>query len=600
MTLPLPSGARTPDPTRPAADRERTRVRIARKWAYLICTNTYVPLVITELEKPLREMVDVMFAAMTSDPPDLDAAERVGSQLVELDCVDKSSLQCTIDVLSGPLVTDDDVAHLAPDRAHRLIGALAGGFAEALRKRTVSQQDSMCRALMDIARTATRTAEKRQAEFRAMSTELTLLRRQLSYQLLHDPLTGLPNRQFFTTRLEEVLNSGTPSTLYRIELNGFSVLDEGLGGSRTDTLLLALANRLRNVADAEGAMIARVARAGFAVLHEHPPEHERPPATPAELAGRLTEALAETTYIADLGLAVTPSIGVVRSPPHSANPVELMQAADVALRLASDQGPGQWRLLTPDEGAREQRSLQFAAAMPGAFETGELSVGYRLRIDLADEKPVGVDAYPLWEEAELAGEDCVVLAETTGLSPLVGRWLLRTAGEVLSTWHADLPLSVSLSPHQSAAPDLVDAVLGTLSDRSLPASRLRLAMPAPEVFDGRPQTLDNLTTLAKTGVRIAVHDFGGSPSELVRLPDLPLSAVSLAPRLVAQARAAARKPLVTKALTNLVALVHEAGVPVSVDDLRTEPELAWWREAGADTATGPLPRFRVNPEQSPG
>jgi len=588
VTRPLPTDAPVSTSLRAAADRERARVRVARKWAYLICTTTYVPILLADLEQPLREMVDRMFAALASEPLDLDAAEQVGIRLVEMDCVDRKSLQCTVDVLAGPLLTDEEVAHLAPERVPRLLGALAAGFAEAVRRRTVDQQDSMCRAVMEVARTATRTAEKRRAEFREMSTELTLLRRELSHQLLHDALTGLPNRQFFTTRLEEVLNSGCPTTLYRIELNGFSVLNAGLGGPPTDTLLTAIATRLRNAVADEGAMIARLDRAGFVVLHEHDPDSERRPATPDELAGRLTEALAETTYVADLGLAVTASIGVVRSPPHSANPVEFLQAADIALRLAKDQGPGQWRLLVPADSTRERRTLRFAAAMPGAFETGELSVGYRLRISLDDERSVGVDAFPKWDEAGLAGRECVALAERTGLSPQVGRWLLRTAGERLSTWHTDLPLSVSLSPNQSAAPDLVDSVLGTLSDGSLPTNRLRLAMPAAEVFDGRRQAMDNLTALAKAGVRTAVHDFSGNPSEVVRLPDLPLHEVSLAPRLVEQARATDRKPLVTKALTNLISLVHEAGATVSVDDLRTGPETGWWREAGADTATGPL------------
>jgi EAL domain-containing protein (putative c-di-GMP-specific phosphodiesterase class I) len=214
-----------------------------------------------------------------------------------------------------------------------------------------------------------------------------------------------------------------------------------------------------------------------------------------------------------------------------------------------------------------------------------------LRVDLVDTRPVGVDAYPKWDKVGLVGRECVALAERTGLSPQVGRWLLRTAGERLSTWHTDLPLSVSLSANQSAAPDLVDSVLGTLSDGSLPTNRLRLAMPATEVFDGRRQAMDNLTALAKAGVRTAVHDFGGNPSEVVRLPDLPLHEVSLAPRLVEQARTTSRTTLVTKALTNLISLVHEAGATVSVDDLRTEPETGWWRQAGADTATGP--RFPV-------
>jgi diguanylate cyclase (GGDEF)-like protein len=591
VTRALPSDAHAPDPLRPSADRERVRVKVARKWAYLLCTTTYVPLVLAELEPLLREMVDTLFAALASEPLDLDAAERVGIRLVELDCADRKSLQCTVDVLAGPLLTDEDVAHLAPERVPRLLGALAAGFTEAVRRRTVDQQESMCHAVMEVARTATRTAEKRRAEFREMSTELSLLRRQLGHQLLHDPLTGLPNRQFFTTRLEEVLNSGSPTTLYRIELNGFSVLNDGLGGPRTDTLLVAIATRLRNAVTDASAMIARVGGAGFSVLHESNPAG----ASPAEVVGRIIEALAETTYVADLGLALTASIGVVQSPPHSANPVEFMQAGDIALRIAKEQGPGQWRLHVPDDSTRERRSLRYAAAMPGAFETGELTVGYQLRVDLADERPVGVDAYPKWDETGLVGCECVVLAERTGLSPQIGRWLLRTAfeggwggGRGLSTWRTALPLSISLSPNQSASPDLVDSVLGTLSDGSLPTNRLRLAMPATEVFDGRPQTMANLTALAKAGVRTAVHDFGGNPSEVVRLPDLPLHDVSLAPRLVEQARTTSRKSLVTKALTNLISLIHEAAATVSVEDVRTRPEIDWWREAGVDTATGPL------------
>jgi predicted signal transduction protein with EAL and GGDEF domain len=279
---------------------------------------------------------------------------------------------------------------------------------------------------------------------------------------------------------------------------------------------------------------------------------------------------------------VTASIGVVASPPHGADPVELMQAANVALRLAKEQGPGRWRLLTPDEDT-DRRLLRSAAVMPGALETGQLSVGYRMRVGLADERPVGFDAYPRWRETGLDGEECLALAEQTGLSPRIGTWLLSTA---LTTWRNELPLSVRLSPNQSAAPDLVDTVLGTLADTSLRANRLQLAMPATEVFAGRPQAVDNLTTLAEAGVRTAVHDFEGSPGDVVRLADLPLRMVSLTPRLVTLARTAG--PLMTRALTGVTALVHEAGATVSVDDVRTAHEAAWWRGAGADSATGPL------------
>ena len=585
MTRPLPNDASVPaSPPRTAAERERARVKVARKWAYLISTTTYVPLVHTDLERPLLEIVEELFTALAADPLDLEVADRAGARLVELNCVDKSSLQCTIDVLAGPLLTDPDVAHVSPEQAARLLGALAAGFATALRQRTVEQQDSMCRALMEVARKAMRAAETRQSEFGEMSTELSLLQRQLSHQLLHDALTGLPNRQFFTTRLEEVLNSGSPTTLYRIELNGFAVLNDGLGGPPTDTMLIAVASRLRSAVAGEPAMLARFDRASFAVLHEHAPNGP----TPTEIVDRITLSLAGITYVSGLGLAMTANIGVVQSPPHGSDPVEFLQTADVALRLAKEQGPGHWRMVTPDEGTADRKLLRFAAAMPGALESGQLVVGYGLRVNLADEQPIAVDAYARWDKAGLTGQDCVALAEQTGLSPQVSRWLLRAAGERVRTSRTRLALAVSLSPNQSVAPDLVDTVLSMLTDMSLPAERLRLALPAPEVFDGRPEALENLTALANAGVRTAVHDFGGNPSDVVRLPDLPSRAVSLAPRLVAQARSVGRKDLVTKAVMSLTELVHEAGATVSVDDVRTEPEATWWREAGADTATGPM------------
>lgn len=581
MTKPLPNGTRGPAP-RTREQREKARIKVARKWAYLISTTAYVPLEQTELEQPLLEIVHELFAALAAEPLGLAAAEQAGARLVSLHCVDKSSLQCTIDVLAAPLLNDDDVRKLPPERVARLLGALSAGFCEATRRRTTDQQEAMCRALMEVAAKAMRAAENRQTDFGDTSTELTLLRRQLSHQLLHDPLTGLPNRQFFGTRLEEVLNSGCPVTLYRIELNGFSVFNEGLGGPRADTLMTAIAVRLRSALADEGMMVARFDRAGFTVLQEH----DTASATPAEVVAAITGAITETTHVADLGLTASASIGVVQSPPHSANPVEFLQAADIALRHAVEEGPGRWRLLMPNEDAYDRKLSRFAATMPGALENGQLEVAYRLRVGLADERPVGVDAFVRWQDAGLSGERCVELVEPTGLSPRLGQWLLMDACDRLSG--AALPLSVNLSRNQSAAPDLVDAVLGALAETALPADRLQLAMPAPEVFDGRARTVDNLSSLAAAGVRTAVHDFGGDPSEVLRLAGLPLRAVALTARLVSQARGTARKSPVAKALTGVAAMVHEAGAVVAVDDIRSTREAEWWRAVGADTATGPL------------
>jgi diguanylate cyclase (GGDEF)-like protein len=581
MTEPLPAGPRSTG-RRPRADKEKARIRVARKWAYLISTTAYVPLEHSDIEAPLLELVNDLFAALRAEPLGLDTAERAGARLVALNCVDKSSLQCTIDVLAEPLLTDDEVRHLPPERVVRLLGALSAGFAESIRRRTTDQQEAMCRALMEVAAKAMRAAENRQTDFGDTSTELSLLRRQLSHQLLHDAQTGLPNRQFFSTRLEEVLGSGVPTTLYRIELNGFSVFNEGLGSPSADSLITAIAIRLRSAFPGADMMVARLDRAGFMVLQECDPDSPGP----AEVAATITTAISELTTLADVGITATAAIGVVQSPPHRPDPVVLMQAADIALRHAKEDGPGRWRLLMPDEDAHDRKLRRLAATLPAALENGELTVGYRLRVSLADRRPVGVDAFPRWPDAGLAEQRCVELVEPTGHSPMLSRWLLRDACDQLTG--AALPLSVNLSRNQSAAPGLVDSVLEVLHDAAMPVDRLQVAMPAREVFDGRARTMDNLSSLAAAGVGMAVHDFGGDTSEVVRLAGLPLKAVALTARLVSQARDASRKSLVAKALTGLATIVHEAGAMVAVDDIRSKQEADWWRGIGADTATGPL------------
>jgi diguanylate cyclase (GGDEF)-like protein len=582
MIMPLPDNARAPAPRTPA-ERDRARVKLARKWAYLISTTAYVPLVQTDIEAPLLELVTTVFDALARDPLGIEDGEAVGARLVALHCVDKSSLRCTVDVLAGALLSDQDTQGLTklPERVAKLLGAVGAGFAEAVRRRTADQQDSMCRALIEIAKKAMRTVEAREEEFGEMSTELSLLQRQISHQLLHDALTGLPNRQFFTTRLEEVLNSGSPTTLYRVELNGLPVINDGLGWPRADSLLTSVAVRVRTAVADENAMVARLDRGSFAVLQESTTD-------PAVVVGKIVDALRETTYVADLGLATTASIGVVRSPPHRPDPVEVLNAADMALRYAKDKGPGQWHLLAPNDDAHDRRMCRLAAIMPGAWETGQLKIGYRLRVGLADERPVGVDAFARWQEAELRGQPrCVELAEETGLSPQLTTWLLRGAAAALRT-KTELPLAISLSPHQSAAPDLVDSVLAALDDIGLPAARLQVTMPAATVFAARDQVVANLTAFAAAGVETAAHDVGGFPADVVRLADLPLRMVRLTPALVAQARRAPRDSLAAKAMTSLVTLLHLAGITVAVDGIRSRTEVDWWRWAAADTATGPL------------
>ncbi|MEO6084430.1 MAG: EAL domain-containing protein [Umezawaea sp.] len=419
-------------------------------------------------------------------------------------------------------------------------------------------------------------------------SELTLLGSQLTHQALHDALTGLPNRQFFTTRLETTLPQSDPVagvTLYHLDLDVFSVVTDGLGRRVGDHLLKSVANRLRAVFAGEKAMVARLEGDEFAVLVENGPK------TPDVVTtiGRVNDELAEPVYVDGHGIAVSACIGVVDRPSRGFDPAELLRASHMALRRAKSSGRRQWGLYDAGRDAADRERLALAAVMPGAWESGEIDVVFQPERRLADGEIAGLTALLRWthpEQGVIEHDRCVELAEETGLMLPLGTWLLRSAAEKVRWWcgkpDRDLPLSVRLSASQATDPDLVGTVLRVLADTGLPAGTLRLGLPAALLVAGNEDVVDNLTVLAEAGVRTSMDRFTGAAGEFACLEALPVRDV----RIARWAVCAKRNPITTRVLADLVAVAHLVGASVLVEGVDT-PELAdWWRTSGADTATG--------------
>ncbi|HEX6343688.1 putative bifunctional diguanylate cyclase/phosphodiesterase [Umezawaea sp.] len=419
-------------------------------------------------------------------------------------------------------------------------------------------------------------------------SELTLLGSRLTHQALHDALTGLPNRQFFTTRLETTLRGADPDagvTLYHLDLDVFSVVTDGLGRRVGDQLLKTVAHRLSAVFAAERAMVARLDGDEFAVLVENGPE------TPDVVTtiGRINDELAGPVYVDGQGIAVSASIGVVDRPSPGFDPTELLRASHMTLRRAKKIGPRQWGLYDASRDAADRARLALAAVLPGAWESGEIDVVFRPERRLSDGTATGFTALLRWTHPErgvIEHDRCVELAEETGLMLPLGTWLLRGAAERFRWWlqrtGADLPLSVGLPASQATDPDLVGNVLRVLADTGLPAGSLRLGIPSALLVADHDDAVDNVAVLADAGVRTAMDRFTGAAGEFACLEALPVREI----RIPRWGVCPERNPITTRVLADLVAVAHLAGAAVFVDGVDT-PELAdWWRTSGADAATG--------------
>ncbi|HEX5406896.1 MAG TPA: EAL domain-containing protein [Pseudonocardiaceae bacterium] len=419
-------------------------------------------------------------------------------------------------------------------------------------------------------------------------SELRLLQNQLTRQSLHDVVTGLPNRQFFTTRLESTLHrvdQRTGATVYHLDLDAFAMVADGLGRQVGDQLLKVVADRLKAVVADEQAMVARLDSDEFAILVENRPD------TPdiATTVSRINDELAEPVYIDGQGVTVSTSIGVVHRPRGDVDPTELLRASDLALRRAKRHGRRQWELFDENLDERDRARFNLATTMPSAWELGEVQLDYRPQVALASGAVVGLEPVLRWDHPTfgvVAHQQCVELAEQTGLMLSLGDWMLHSACAQIRRWsRLNLPPVIELSDSQAVDPDLVGRVLRILAEGGLPPSQLRLGIPVHLLHGDRPEPTEHLRVLADAGVGVVLSGFGSTATDLVFLEDLPVTAVRIGERL-ATAQAQRGPSLLDKALSGMITIVHEAGGTVAVDGVHTAAQADWWRTAGADTGLG--------------
>ncbi|GAA4618807.1 putative bifunctional diguanylate cyclase/phosphodiesterase [Saccharopolyspora hordei] len=424
-------------------------------------------------------------------------------------------------------------------------------------------------------------------------TELHMLQARFRYQALHDVLTGLPNRQYFFTRLEAALvNFPRESwmTLYHLGLDGFEVINDGLGYEVGDILIKTVARRLEQLVEGEEALVARFGGTEFAILVW---QQEKTPAVPEVVQG-INDLLAEPVYIGGQGIAASASVGVVQRRVADAEASHMLWAADVALRRAEAAGKRQWALFDPDRAPEEQIESRLAAVMPGGLEQGEFDVVYRPLMRLDGSGLVALEAGLRWDTAEgttLDHDECLRLAERSGVTLSLRDWMLKTAWKQLLEWHADgleVQLSLPLSPNQGQDPDLAAMVHRILDAGDLDPGRLRLCLPFAAISGDNEESRDNVRFLSNRGVRTSLHGFQGSPEELRLLRELPVDAVRLADELVAIVRDAEDPDVPeVQAVRNLVPLVRACGAELWVGGVRDEREAETWREMGCGVAAGP-------------
>ncbi|MGD1935410.1 MAG: EAL domain-containing protein [Candidatus Phaeomarinobacter sp.] len=351
-------------------------------------------------------------------------------------------------------------------------------------------------------------------------------------ETLHDPLTGLANRPLFTDRLHRACLRAQGSleriALVLADLDRFKSINESLGHAAADTVLSALAQRLRALIAPEDTL-ARIDGDTFAMLVAGWSDDTGP----AEIAQLVRETISQPLEVSGREIFPTASVGFTIREPHHDRGEALLGEADLALRLAKQQGNEvlQYR---PDMRPVDDE-LATESGLRRALERGEIGVVYQPIVDLSSGRLAGFGALIRWQQPErgmISPDEVVPLAERTGLIIELGAFVLERAAHDLATWQKDFPQeppmfsSVNVSSRQ-LLDDLPGAVSDLLQKTEIPPSSLRLEVTESLVMDDPERAAAILSALKKTGVKLALDDFGTGYSSLSYLQQFPFDVVKI-------------------------------------------------------------------------
>jgi len=348
---------------------------------------------------------------------------------------------------------------------------------------------------------------------------------RLAWLAHNDALTGLVNRTQFRDSLQAMLADGvlTPFAVVYIDLDSFKQINDQLGHTAGDVLLQTFGKRLLAGARRNDT-VARLGGDEFALLLREV-EGE---ADVQSVLSRVLDLLAHPCELPERQVPLRASFGVALAPRDGRDIDTLMNRADLALYTAKHQGGGTYCFYHPALSEQGRRRALLEQALRGALDRRELRLEYQPQIDANNWRLSGFEALLRWrhpEHGDISPTEFVPIAESIGLMPTLGQWVLAEASREAANWPAHLSISVNVSALQLRDERFLARVLEATS--VIEAARVELEVTESALLDDITGAVAMLHQLRAHGFRVALDDFGTGYSALSYLRRFPFDVLKI-------------------------------------------------------------------------
>ncbi len=422
--------------------------------------------------------------------------------------------------------------------------------------------------------------------------ETSKLERYLAY---HDPLTRLPNRALFFDRLVQSVaqakRTGKSMAVLFLDLDGFKKVNDTLGHSAGDLLLITTAERITKcIRESETA--ARLGGDEFGIILSEI-THERDAAI---VADRILETIVRPVRLADREYYVKTSIGIGLFPSDGNDPKTLVKNADTAMYRAKAGGGQMYRFFTTGINADLMLHPVHEMNIKSALEKEEFTLLFQPQIDLFSGDTVSVESLVRWNHPDigiLQPDQFIPAAEKSGIIDKLGELVLRKTCIHAARWQANRKVgaAVNISVCQIQKPDFIKTVSSAIESTGLKPRLLTLEISESGTLDKTEDLIDRIRAVKNMGIQLAIDDFGTGYATLSYLKYVPADLLKIDSSFLSNITADAEDAAIVKAI---ITMAHSLNLRVVAEGVENEAQLAMLRRLGCDMAQGyyfskPLP-----------
>jgi diguanylate cyclase (GGDEF)-like protein len=418
------------------------------------------------------------------------------------------------------------------------------------------------------------------AEQKRISEELEQSKNHFRHAAFHDALTDLPNRALLTENLKLEIERARQQAdcqfaVLFLDLDRFKIVNDSLGHSIGNQLLIAIARRLEGCVR-ETDTVARLGGDEFAMLVtgiSHLSEA-------TEMAERVQAKLQTPFNLSGHEVFTTASIGIALSAIGYEHPENVLRDADTAMYRAKAQGKACYEIFDEGMHSRAVYLLQLETDLRRALEKEEFLLYYQPIVSLENGELAGFEALVRWQHPErelISPVEFIGMAEEHGFILPLGRWVLEEACRQLVQWESQFPnnsslfMSVNLSARQMTQTTLVDQIKQVLERTNLDPRRLKLEITESAVMENAEMAVTVLKQLKALGVQLSVDDFGTGYSSLSYLHRFPLDTLKIDRSFVSRIGDADENGEIVR---TIVTLAENLGMDVVAEGIETLAQLS--------------------------